>query len=145
MVQTKIWQMTLFQNLILFVNNYGNLQEMLVMASLCLYVFFLHVKSHSNWPYAKHKCVWPRCFDVCFPSVHLSFSSCSRTLFLLNIHTGKSHMKTSPGNEAATNVCLLYVPLWMFREYVSASDEKCGMWRHPVGKIIPVFHFVSWE
>jgi hypothetical protein len=39
MVQTKIWQMTLFQNLILFTNDYGNLQEMLEMASLCLYAF----------------------------------------------------------------------------------------------------------
>jgi hypothetical protein len=33
MVQTKIWQMTRFQNLILFINHYGNLQEMLEMAS----------------------------------------------------------------------------------------------------------------
>jgi hypothetical protein len=30
--------MTLFQNLILFTNNYGNLQEMLVMASFIKYV-----------------------------------------------------------------------------------------------------------
>jgi hypothetical protein len=33
MVQTKIWQMTLFQNLILFTNHYVNLQEMLEMDS----------------------------------------------------------------------------------------------------------------
>jgi hypothetical protein len=31
--------------------------------------------------------------------------------FLLNIPTGKSHMKTSPGNEAATNLYLLCFPL----------------------------------
>jgi hypothetical protein len=33
MVQIKIWQMTLFQNLNVFTNHYGNLQEMLEMAS----------------------------------------------------------------------------------------------------------------
>jgi hypothetical protein len=38
MVQTKIWQMTLFQNLILFTNHYGNLQQMLEMASFLRYV-----------------------------------------------------------------------------------------------------------
>jgi hypothetical protein len=38
MVQYKIWQMTLFQNLILFTNHYGNLQEMLEMASFLKYV-----------------------------------------------------------------------------------------------------------
>jgi hypothetical protein len=38
MVETKIWQMTLFQNLILFANHYGNLQEMLEMASFFKYV-----------------------------------------------------------------------------------------------------------
>jgi hypothetical protein len=38
MVQTKIWHMTLFQNLILFTNHYGNLQEMLGMASFLKYV-----------------------------------------------------------------------------------------------------------
>jgi hypothetical protein len=38
MVQTKIWQMTLFQNLILFTNHCGNLQEMLEMASFLKYV-----------------------------------------------------------------------------------------------------------
>jgi hypothetical protein len=38
MVQTKIWQMTIFQNLILFTNHYGNLQEMLEMASFLKYV-----------------------------------------------------------------------------------------------------------
>jgi hypothetical protein len=38
MVQTKIRQMTLFQNLILFINHYGNLQEMLEMASFLRYV-----------------------------------------------------------------------------------------------------------
>jgi hypothetical protein len=37
-VQTKIWQMTHFQNLILFTNHYGNLQEMLEMASFLKYV-----------------------------------------------------------------------------------------------------------
>jgi hypothetical protein len=38
MVQTKIWQMTLFQNLILFINLYGNLQERFKMASFLKYV-----------------------------------------------------------------------------------------------------------
>jgi hypothetical protein len=38
MVQTKIWQMTLFQNLILVPNHNGNLQEMLEMASFLKYV-----------------------------------------------------------------------------------------------------------
>jgi hypothetical protein len=38
MVQTKIWQMTLFQNLILFTDHYGNLQEMLEMASFLKYI-----------------------------------------------------------------------------------------------------------
>jgi hypothetical protein len=38
MVQTKIWQLTLFQNLILFINHYVNLQEMLEMASFLKYV-----------------------------------------------------------------------------------------------------------
>jgi hypothetical protein len=37
-VQTKIWQITLFQNLILFTNHYGNLEEMLEMASFLKYV-----------------------------------------------------------------------------------------------------------
>jgi hypothetical protein len=38
MVQTKIWQVTLFQNLILFTKHYGNLQEMLEMTSFLRYV-----------------------------------------------------------------------------------------------------------
>jgi hypothetical protein len=38
MVQTKIWQMTPFQKLILFTDHYGILQEMLEMASLLRYV-----------------------------------------------------------------------------------------------------------
>jgi hypothetical protein len=38
MVQIKVWQMTLFQNLLLFRNHYGNLQEMLEMASFLKYV-----------------------------------------------------------------------------------------------------------
>jgi hypothetical protein len=38
MAQTEIWQMTLFQNLILFKNHYGNLVEMLEMASFLKYV-----------------------------------------------------------------------------------------------------------
>jgi hypothetical protein len=38
MVETKIWQMTIFQNLILFTNHYGDLQEMLEMASFLKYV-----------------------------------------------------------------------------------------------------------
>jgi hypothetical protein len=37
MIQTKIWQMTLFQNSILFTNRYGNLQEMFEMASFLKY------------------------------------------------------------------------------------------------------------
>jgi hypothetical protein len=36
--QNKIWQMTLFQDLILFTIRYGNLQEMLEMASFLKYV-----------------------------------------------------------------------------------------------------------
>jgi hypothetical protein len=38
MVQTKIWQMTHYQNLILFTKHYGNLQEMLETASFLKYV-----------------------------------------------------------------------------------------------------------
>jgi hypothetical protein len=38
MVQTKIWQMTLFQNLILLTNHCGNLQQMLEVASFLKYV-----------------------------------------------------------------------------------------------------------
>jgi hypothetical protein len=38
MVQTKIWQMTLFLNLTLFTNHYGSLHEMLEMASFLKYV-----------------------------------------------------------------------------------------------------------
>jgi hypothetical protein len=38
MVQTKIWQTTLFQNLIFFTNHNRNLQEMLEMASFLKYV-----------------------------------------------------------------------------------------------------------
>jgi hypothetical protein len=38
MVRTKIWQMTLFQILILFTNHYGNLKEMMEMASFLKYV-----------------------------------------------------------------------------------------------------------
>jgi hypothetical protein len=38
MVHTKIWQMILFQNLTLFTNHYGNLQEMLETASFLKYV-----------------------------------------------------------------------------------------------------------
>jgi hypothetical protein len=37
MVRTKIWQMTLFQNLILFTNHYGNLRETLEMDSFLRY------------------------------------------------------------------------------------------------------------
>jgi hypothetical protein len=46
MVQTKIWQMTLFENLNLFANHYGNLQEMLELAS-----FIKHVDLYltSEW------------------------------------------------------------------------------------------------
>jgi hypothetical protein len=44
MVQSKIWQMTLFQNLILFTNHYGNVQEMLEMAFFLKYVD-LHLAS----------------------------------------------------------------------------------------------------
>jgi hypothetical protein len=38
MVQTKIWQVTVFQNLILFTNRYGNIQEMLEMATFLIYI-----------------------------------------------------------------------------------------------------------
>jgi hypothetical protein len=46
MVQTKIWQMTIFQKLILFTKHYGNLQEMLETAS-----FLKHVDLYlpSEW------------------------------------------------------------------------------------------------
>jgi hypothetical protein len=46
MVQTKIWQMTLFQNLILYTNHYGNLQEMLEAASFLKYI---HLYLASEW------------------------------------------------------------------------------------------------
>jgi hypothetical protein len=46
MVQTKIWQMILFQNLILFTNLYGKLKEMLKMASFLKYV---HLYLTSEW------------------------------------------------------------------------------------------------
>jgi hypothetical protein len=49
MVQTKIWQMTLFQDLILFTNHYGNLQEMLQMASFLRYVD-LYLTSECGGP-----------------------------------------------------------------------------------------------
>jgi hypothetical protein len=49
MVQTKIWQMTLFQNLILFTNHYRNLQEMLEMASLCLCALYLLSGAGFTW------------------------------------------------------------------------------------------------
>jgi hypothetical protein len=38
MVQTKIWQITLLQNLIIFTNHYRNLQEILEMAFFLKYV-----------------------------------------------------------------------------------------------------------
>jgi hypothetical protein len=38
MVQTKIWQITLFQNLTVFTSHYGNLQKMLETASILKYV-----------------------------------------------------------------------------------------------------------
>jgi hypothetical protein len=38
MIKTKIWQLTLFQNLILYTNYYENLQRMLEMASFIKYV-----------------------------------------------------------------------------------------------------------
>jgi hypothetical protein len=53
MVQTKIWQMSLFQNLILFTNLYGNLQEMLEMAS-CLKHVDLYLVSESGRFYVEH-------------------------------------------------------------------------------------------
>jgi hypothetical protein len=53
MVQTKIWKMTLFQNLILFTNRYGNLQEMLEMASFLKYVD-MYLKSEWGRYYVGH-------------------------------------------------------------------------------------------
>jgi hypothetical protein len=53
MALTKIWQMTLFQNLVLFTNHYGNLQEMLEMASFLKYVD-LYLTSDWGWFYVVH-------------------------------------------------------------------------------------------
>jgi hypothetical protein len=53
MVQTEIWQMTLFQNLILFTNRYGNLQEVLEMASILRFVD-LYLTSEWGRFYAGH-------------------------------------------------------------------------------------------
>jgi hypothetical protein len=53
MVQTKILQMTLFQNLILFTNYYGNLQEKLKVASFLKYVD-LHLTSEWGLFYMGH-------------------------------------------------------------------------------------------
>jgi hypothetical protein len=53
MVKNKIWRMTLFQNLILFTNHYGNLQEMLETASFLKYVD-LYLTSELGWFYVGH-------------------------------------------------------------------------------------------
>jgi hypothetical protein len=53
MVQTKIWQLTLFQNLILFTNHYGNSQEMLEMVSFLKYVD-LYLTSECGRFYVGH-------------------------------------------------------------------------------------------
>jgi hypothetical protein len=52
-VQTKIWQMTLFQNLILFTNHYRNLKEMLEMAFFLEYVD-LYLTSEWDRFYVRH-------------------------------------------------------------------------------------------
>jgi hypothetical protein len=57
MVQTKIWQMTLFQNLILFTNHYGNLREMLEMASF-LKCVDLYLTSEWGRFYVGHPVVY---------------------------------------------------------------------------------------
>jgi hypothetical protein len=49
--------MTLFQNLILFTNHYGNLQEMLEMASFLKYVDF-YLTSEWGQFYVGHPVVW---------------------------------------------------------------------------------------
>jgi hypothetical protein len=56
MVQTKIWQMTLFQNLILITNHCGDLQEMLEMASFLKYVD-LYLMSEWDRFYVGHSVV----------------------------------------------------------------------------------------
>jgi hypothetical protein len=61
MVQTKIWQMTLFQNIILLTNHYGNLQEMLEMASFLKYVD-LYLTSEWGRFYMGHS-LFPRAPD----------------------------------------------------------------------------------
>jgi hypothetical protein len=45
--------MTLFQNLILFTNHYGNLQEMLEMTSFLKYID-LYLTSEWGWFYVGH-------------------------------------------------------------------------------------------
>jgi hypothetical protein len=53
MVGSKIWQMTPFQNLILFTNHYGILQEILEIASLLKYVD-LYLTSEWGRFYVEH-------------------------------------------------------------------------------------------
>jgi hypothetical protein len=62
MVQTKIRQMTLFQNLILLTNRYENLQEMLEMASFLRYVD-LYLTSEWGWVYVGHSIYGLRVWD----------------------------------------------------------------------------------
>jgi hypothetical protein len=71
MVQTKIWQTTLFQNLILFTNHYGNLQEMLEMASLYLYALYLT----SEWSrfYVGHPVYKQKLFQFLSPPNHQTY------------------------------------------------------------------------
>jgi hypothetical protein len=64
MVQTKIWQITLFQNLILFTNHCGNLQEMLEVAYFLKYVD-LYLTSEWGRFYEGHsvvQAIWYRHF-----------------------------------------------------------------------------------
>jgi hypothetical protein len=68
MLQTKIWQMTLFQNLILFENHHGNLQEMLEMAFFLKYVD-LYLTSEWRWFYVGHSVYIPspnRCLQILY-------------------------------------------------------------------------------
>jgi hypothetical protein len=53
MVQTKIWQMTLFQNLTLFTNHYGNLQVMLEISCFFKYAD-LYLTSECGRFYVGH-------------------------------------------------------------------------------------------
>jgi hypothetical protein len=71
MVRTKIWQMTLLQNVILFANRYGNLQEILEMASFLEYVD-LYLTSEWGRFYVRHPVFQVLAVCLGFPSRQLT-------------------------------------------------------------------------